>query len=154
MKVVTSKIPRKYRGPEGVRVVIPLIKESKDANEDDTVIQVQLRSDPSNPDSPEYSFPISPFKEGTPEVYLKWKEDLVKVNHGLNNTTGPVKYLFARRLLEGDALTAFEAEAQGKTETNSNYQLCIDAVTAHVLPKKAVKIQSVTFAVMSRSHRT
>ena len=139
MKVTDQKIPRKYSTPAGVRCIVPLIKEEpKKGKDDDKVIKFKLRTNPTDNDSTEFQFPIKTFKAGKTEEYLEWKDDLDKVNYGLNNTTGPAKFSLARRLLQGDAATAFEAEASGKTETNDNFKLCMKAVTDHVLPNRAV----------------
>jgi len=126
MKVTDQKkTTGKYKVPAGVRCIVPLIKEETTAKSDDKVIKFKLRTTPGNTDSTEYQFPIKPFKAGKAEEYLQSKDDLIKINTGLNNTTGPAKFSLARRLLLGDASTAFEAEAAGKTETNDNFELCL-----------------------------
>ena len=58
-------------------------------------------------------------------------------------TTGPGKFAVARRLLEGDALTAFEnaATAEGVTETLDNCQKCLNKVASHVFPPTAAQMQ-------------
>ena len=47
-----------------------------------------------------------------------------------------------RRLLEGDALAAFNAAAAvHRNENNDNFLACIDDVTAHIFPARALQMQ-------------
>ena len=55
---------------------------------------------------------------------------------------GPGKYDMARRLLKGDALTAFNNAARTySTETVATFNSSLKALTAHVFPMKALQQQ-------------
>jgi hypothetical protein len=47
-----------------------------------------------------------------------------------------------RRLLKGDALAAFDRAAEENGgETNHNYDACMKALAAHVIPRRALRLQ-------------
>ena len=86
-----------------------------------------------------YDLPIPYFRTGTPEEYLKWRNNVKKGMAGYGASTGPQKYSFTRRLLEGDALAAFELKAtELATETAPHYTKVMEALTKHVFPNKAL----------------
>ena len=59
-----------------------------------------------------------------------------------NATTSPAKFLLAKRLLKDRALQAFKnAALTAGAETTQNYKVMIKAVTAHIMPKKALQKQ-------------
>ena len=61
---------------------------------------------------------------------------------GQNITGGPGKFAMTRRILEGDALSKFDAKATelgGKT--NPHFTLCLNVVTQHVFLQKALQYQ-------------
>lgn len=88
------------------------------------------------------TIPIPYFRTGTPEEYLKWRNNVKKGMAGYGATTGPQKYSFTRRLLEGDALAAFELKAtELATETAPHYNEVMEALTKHVFPNKALQKQ-------------
>ena len=61
---------------------------------------------------------------------------------GQNITGGRGKYAMTRGILEGDALSKFDARAtELGGETNPNFTLCLNAVTQHVFPQKALQYQ-------------
>ena len=68
----------------------------------------KLRNTPNDPDSPTYELAVPYFSSGCVEDWLKFRKNLTKVPTGQNVTTGPAQYSVARRLLDGDALAAFE----------------------------------------------
>jgi len=102
----------------------------------------KLRNVPDDDNSPTYELTVPYFATGTPEEWLKFRKNLKKVLVGQNVTNGPGRYTVARRLLEGDALARFNhvAEANGN-ETVPNFDKCLDEVTAHVFPKRALQTQ-------------
>ena len=68
-------------------------------------------------------------------MWLRWKRDLGRVLQGQNVNTGLGRYNMTRRLLEGDALAAFNvAAATHGNETNDNFMRCIRDVTTHIFP--------------------
>jgi hypothetical protein len=105
-------------------------------------LEYKLRNTPGDLTSPVYSLSVPFFSTGTCEEWLKFRENLLKVLSGQNVTTGPGKYVVTRRLLQGDALAAFENAATDlPTETNANFDEVLQAVTAHVFPKRAAQLQ-------------
>ena len=61
---------------------------------------------------------------------------------GQHITAGPGKYAMAHRILEGDALAKFNAKAaELNAVTNANFLLCLNAVTQHIFPQKALQYQ-------------
>ena len=108
----------------------------------DQQLTVTLRSNPTDPHSQTYNLTIPFFCHGTPEEWLLIKKTLLKILVGQNITAGPPKYAMARRVLEGDALARFDAKASElASETNANFDLCINAVTSYVFPTKALQYQ-------------
>ena len=105
-------------------------------------ITLKLRTVPNDEGSATHDLIVPYFSTGTPEEWLRWKRDLGRVLQGQNVTTGPGKYNMTRRLLEGDALAAFNAAATTHgNETNENFLRCIDDMTAHIFPARALQMQ-------------
>ena len=105
-------------------------------------ITLKLRTVPNDEGSATHDLIVPYFSTGTPEEWLRWKRDLGRVLQGQNVTTGPGKYSMTRRLLEGDALAAFNAAAAVHgNENNDNFLACIDDVTAHIFPARALQMQ-------------
>lgn len=103
----------------------------------------KLRNDPADDSSPTYELAVPYFSSGTCEEWLKFRANVDKVLLGQHVTTGPAKFLVARRLLTGDALSVFNAALaqSGANETNTSYEWCMDAVARHVFPKRASQLQ-------------
>jgi hypothetical protein len=55
-----------------------------------------------------YEIVVFIFRAGSAEEFLFWQRDLNKVLIGQNAVTGPSRYAMTRRLLDGDALAAFD----------------------------------------------
>ena len=82
------------------------------------------------------------FKSGAVEKYLLWKKDLDKVCIGQNVVDAPNKYAMTRRLLDGDALAAFNIAAQDAgNETTPHYNATMKALARHIFPKNALATQ-------------
>jgi hypothetical protein len=79
--------------------------------DDDLVSSFKLRTNPSEADSRIYEMKVRAYRMGTPEQFILWKRDLEKVLTGQNVVAPPDKFAMARRLLDGDALAAFNKEA-------------------------------------------
>jgi len=102
----------------------------------------KLRNVPEDESSPTYELSVPYFGTGTPEEWLKFRKNLEKVVVGQNVTTGPGRYTVARRLLEGDALASFDQGARlHGAESIPNFKRCLDDVTKHVFPKRALQTQ-------------
>ena len=125
-----------------ISAVIPLKRpEAKPLVKGDYVV-LKCRTIPGDASSQTYDLPIPYFRTGTPEEYLKWRNNVKKGMAGYGATTGPQKYSFTRRLLEGDALAAFELKAtELATETAPHYNEVMEALTKHVFPNKALQKQ-------------
>jgi hypothetical protein len=105
-------------------------------------ITLKLRTVPADENSATHDLIVPYFSMGTPEEWLRWKRDLGRVLQGQNVTTGPGKYNMTRRLLEGDALAAFNAAAaMHGNETNDNFLACMRDVTTHIFPARALQMQ-------------
>ena len=141
MKVATSDKPN---NPQAKRVVppIPYERPPKKDYAKGTYITLKLRSVPADENSATHDLIVPYFIVGTPEEWLRWKRDLGRVLQGQNVTTGPGRYNMTRRLLEGDALAAFNvAAATHGNETNDNFMRCIRDVTTHIFPARALQMQ-------------
>jgi hypothetical protein len=67
---------------------------------------------------------------------------LDKVFIGQNVTNGPGRYAVIRRLLIGDALTAFNAAANSTgTETIEHFKIAVQGLVSHVFPNRALVLQ-------------
>ena len=106
------------------------------------VLSLKLRSNPANADSQTYELTVPFFRSGTPEEWLIVKRGIIKIMTGQNITTGPGQYAMSRRILDGDALARFNAKAtELGNETVANHTTCLNAVTEHVFPQRALQYQ-------------
>ena len=101
--------------------------------------KIKCRTNPADASSTTYDIPMEYFKEGTPEEWLIFQDKLGRCITGKNATSGAAKFALTRRLLDGQAKTAFEnaAQLQG-AHTNSSFQACLMAVTEDVSPPNAL----------------
>ena len=119
---------------------IPLERPEKKALEKGEYYTYKLRTSPTDSDSPTYELSVPYFSTGTCEEYLKFCTNFYKVCLGQHITTGPQKFILARRLLTGDALQSFDVKAtelEGM-ETNASCEQCLDAVRDGVFPQRSV----------------
>ncbi len=128
--------------PVLVQPPIPLERpEKKELSKTDYLV-VKLRSVPDDAESETYEVNVPYFSHGKTEEWLKTLKDISRALKGQNITDGPGKYRFARRILDGDALAAFNAAAtELGNETNDHYNQAMQKVTEHVLPKRALSRQ-------------
>ena len=122
---------------------VPYHRAVRSKDKDNEEVSVfKLRTVPSEKDSQTYDLRVLTFRSGTVEEFLLWKKDLSKVLIGQNVLSANGKFAMTRRLLDGDALAAFNAEAimQGQ-ETDTNYTKCMQMLATHVFPKNALTIQ-------------
>ena len=83
----------------------------------------KLQNNPAEEGSPVYELSVPYFCSGTCEEYLLFEKNLNCILTGQGATTGPNKFLVARHLLEGDALTIFNnAMPADANETNAPLQ--------------------------------
>lgn len=106
------------------------------------VLSLKLRSNPAEANSQTYELTVPFFRSGTPEEWLVVKKSILRIMVGQNITAGPGKYSMTRRILDGDALAKFDSKAaELGPETNNNFVTCLNAVTQHVFPQKALQYQ-------------
>ena len=102
----------------------------------------KLHSQPENENSQTYELTVPHFRTGTPEEWLLCKRNINTVITGQNITTGPESYAMARRILDGDALTAFElATTTRGNQSVANFRACLNDVTQHIFPRRALVLQ-------------
>ena len=143
MKAADLESPPKEAGKERFTPPIGLARPEVKTLEKGAYQTYKLRNVPTEANSPTYELTVPYFSTGSCEEWLKFRKNFSKVCKGQNVTTGPGKFAVARRLLEGDALTAFEnaATAEGVTETLDNCRRCLNEVASHVFPPTAAQMQ-------------
>jgi hypothetical protein len=124
-------------------VPIPYDRQERLKDKDNEDVSVfRIRTNPTDKDSQTYDMKVLTFHTRTVEEFLLWKKDLNKVLVGQNVLSAPDKFAMTRRLLDGDALAAFNTKASTcSQETDANYTLCMQALSTHVFPKNALTIQ-------------
>ena len=122
---------------------IPLDRPVKRELEKGDYLVYKLRNDPADPASGGYDLTIPYFRDGTPEQFLRFRKNLLKVFAGQNVTDGPGMFTIGRRLMDGDALSEFEnfVTAEQLTQTVNNFNRAMEAVAKHVFPAQAAKLQ-------------
>ena len=147
MKVITTNSTTSVSlgspGKGRITPPIPLERAESRSLTKGEYLAYKLRNDPADDTSPTYELTVPYFSTGTCEEWLKFRANVDRVLLGQHVTTGPAKFLVARRLLTGDALSVFNAalEELGANETNNSYELCMDALARHVFPKRASQLQ-------------
>ena len=102
----------------------------------------KLRNHPAEEQSPVYELSLHYFCSGTCEEYLLFEKNLNRVTTGQGATSGPNKFLVARRLLEGDALMTFNnALPAGTNGMNATFETCLQARRNSIFPHRAVLMQ-------------
>jgi hypothetical protein len=105
-------------------------------------ITLKLKTNPLDDHSGTYELTVPYFRDGTPEQLLKLFENFNRIFEGQNLTTGPKRYAMARRILQDDALAAFNRKAtELGNATIPNFQLCLRALATHVFPPRALQRQ-------------
>jgi len=137
---------------------IPLIHPERKIRGKDEYCTFKLRTNPNEVGNlSEYERHIPYFSTGTPEEWLITVCDLNKVIAGQRLGNGPAKFTLARQVLQGDALSTFNTQAEvfeteahmncveghpvPESQTTANYNACIMAVTKHVFPHRALSMQ-------------
>ncbi len=129
---------RKPSVPPLIPLEQPTVKELKKQE----YLTMKLRSDPTDANSQTYDLTIQFFRTGTPEEWLLFQRDLNRVLIGQNITTGPQKFAMIRRLITGDTLAVFNNAAQEHgNETNATFLQCLQDVTTHIFPQRALAFQ-------------
>ena len=131
---------------KNIRVIVPVIPlERKLRTTSEKKLSgptFKLRAQPNNENSQTYELTVPVFRSGTPEEWLLCKRDIKRIIRGQNVTTGPEMYAMARRILDGEALTAFELAATTRGNENvENFSNCLNDVTNHFFPRRALVLQ-------------
>ena len=134
----STKTGRKPFVPPPIPLERPTVKELKKQE----YLTMKLRSDPADANSQTYDLTIQFFRTGTPEEWLLFQRDLQRVLTGQNVNAGAQKFAMIRRLITGDTLTVFDNAAnQRGNERNETFILCLQDVTNHIFPKRALSFQ-------------
>ena len=105
-------------------------------------ISFKLKASPEEEKSSEYDFVMKYFRAGNAEELLLWIKDIEKVFIGTATTKGPPRYALARRVLQGDALSAFDRAAISTgNETVENLKTVFNELKKHVFPLNAYQRQ-------------
>lgn len=140
--VPTPKTIKNSGAKRFVAPVIGLERPKARTLSKDECLQFKLRSRPTDADSTTYDLTVGYFRSGTPEEFLRFLRNVNKVFSGQNITTGPERYAIYRRLLQGDALAAFDrAATKNGTETLDHLKRTVTELKTHVFPRKAVATQ-------------
>ena len=138
-------IPRKETTYEPRRMLVPPIgleRPEKKELAKDQQLTFKLRANPPQANSPTYDTTVPFYNTGTCEEWLTTLRAILRVAEGQNMTNGPARFALARRILQGDALSAFEtAAATHNAETVDTCLESLQSVTAHVFPTDALTQQ-------------
>jgi hypothetical protein len=136
-KTVASTTTKRYVSP-----AIGLDRPARKKLHKDECLTFKLRSNPADEQSTTYELTIPYFTSGTPEELLLFIKSVRKIFAGQNITDGPGRYAIMRRLLQGDALAAFDrAAANQGTETRDHLEAVIRDLKTHVFPRRALANQ-------------
>ena len=97
-------------------------------------MSIRCRYIPTDKDLTMYDLAVPYFKTGNTEKFLRFLDVIEKACTGQDCTTGPQKFSLMGRLLQGDALEAFNAHKLNRTatETNHAFEKCVKKLTVHV----------------------
>ena len=136
--------PRHYNRRSLVVPPISVEKESAKTLSKDKYQSYKCRTTPTDKDSPTYEIAVPYFGDGTPEKWIQFLRLLKQVFKGQGDSTGPARFVKARQLLVGNALTSFESHVSsidGHSETLASFKLAMMAVSQDVFPKRAAQTQ-------------
>eukprot|EP00957_Ditylum_brightwellii_P202418 15330068-Ditylum_brightwellii.AAC.1 len=102
----------------------------------------KLQTNPKDNKLAVYSLMVKYYKVGTPEEWFQFINAIAHVIKGQNIQDGEAAYSLVKSLLRGDTLQVFQnKEESQETKDDPAFTKCLAAVTEHVFPKKAYKIQ-------------
>ena len=121
---------------------IPLERSEKKVLKKSEYITLKLRSNPTEKESQTYDLILPYYNSATPEEWLEFRSTLDKAIIGQNITKPADMFSMARRVLQGDALASFEEAAKDHGEDKvEKFNSCLDDVTSHVFPQRALQKQ-------------
>eukprot|EP00957_Ditylum_brightwellii_P041733 3160479-Ditylum_brightwellii.AAC.1 len=89
-----------------------------------------------------YLLTIKYYKVGTPEEWLQFVNDIAQVIKGQDIQDGKAAYSLMKSLLKRDVLQVFQKKEESQdVKDGPTFTKCCVAVTKHIFPKKAYKIQ-------------
>eukprot|EP00957_Ditylum_brightwellii_P199538 15210920-Ditylum_brightwellii.AAC.1 len=89
-----------------------------------------------------YNLVVKYFNLGTPEEWLQLMEAIVQVIKGQDIQDGDAPYSLVKSLLKGGAVQVFKNEEESQEiKDSAAFTKCLAAVTEHIFPKKAYKMQ-------------
>eukprot|EP00957_Ditylum_brightwellii_P161035 12260267-Ditylum_brightwellii.AAC.1 len=92
-----------------------------------------------------YNLLVKYHKVGTPEEWLQFMEAIAQVIKDQDIQDGDAAYSLVKSLLKGDPLQVFQNEEVSQEVKDSlEFTECLTAVTKHIFPKKAYKMQKST----------
>ena len=140
MAPTQSKPQERSTTRNGIKLIKPPIGLERPKQESGKYSEkIKCRTNPADASSTTYEIPMEYFKEGTPEEWLIFQDKLGRCITGQNATSGVAKFALTRRLLDGQAKTAFENAARVQNaHTNATFQACLMAVTEDVFPPKSL----------------
>ena len=137
--------PKTTQGQTTKRLISAAVGLQRPAQKElskDKYLTFKLRSNPADEHSTMYELTVPFFSSGTPEELLDFIKNVEKVFVGQNMTAGPARYSLLRRVLQGDALAAFNRAATATgNETNDHLKTCLTELKKHIFPQKALNNQ-------------
>ena len=141
----------KGSGNQAINPPIPLMRSEESKKNAEDTLKFKLLSIPTKKESPTYEMVVNLFRTGTPEEYIKAVIAIDKVCKGQGISAAKEKYVMARRIFMGEALTAFNNAAENASslpdgsdkghESLENFELIIKKVASAVFPLRAYSIQ-------------
>jgi len=123
-------------------VPIPLIRAEEKEYQQHQLLQYDLLTDPTDPDSVTYKFSMPYFKDGSAEEVIVAVQNFKKIIAGCNLNGGQYQYELARTVFKGSANAAFLRFAADRgAETPANLLECLNDLIEHILPKRALIYQ-------------
>lgn len=142
MKISSSSIPVSSSQKRIIILIIPFEHPVYRELHKLGYLSFKLWLVPADADSMTYELMLLFFSTGTPEELLLLLWGVTQVIWGQNLTTGPQWFALLQRLLEGDILAAFNHNAPtAANETIAAYEAQLQALTAHVFPRRAYVTQ-------------
>eukprot|EP00957_Ditylum_brightwellii_P133571 10183921-Ditylum_brightwellii.AAC.2 len=125
--------------PPPIPFYVPDKKENLSPSEYQTN---KLQTNPKDKKSAVYSLTAKYYKVGTPEEWLQFINVITQVIKGQDIQDGKTVYSLVKSLLRGDTLQVFQnKEESQETKDVLAFTKCLVAVTKHMFPKKAYRIQ-------------
>eukprot|EP00957_Ditylum_brightwellii_P112700 8590820-Ditylum_brightwellii.AAC.1 len=102
----------------------------------------RLRTNPKDKKSAVYNLVVKYHKVGTPEEWLQFMEASVQVIKDQDTQDGDVTYSLVKNLLKVNDLQVFKKKEESQEiKDGVAFTKCLAALTMHVFPKKAYKMQ-------------